>query len=160
MRDRRSPRRRLRYDVNRSMPSSSDPILLYDGICGLCNRLVQFVVRHDQADVFRLASLQSPLAAETLARHSTTAAALDTFYVVVGAGQPGQYLLARFQAVVFLLEKLGGPWKSLARLLRFVPRPLGDLLYHLIARNRYRMFGKFDACPLPDPRHRHKFLQV
>src|ERR1700683_2602977 len=86
------------------------PILLYDGVCGLCNRLNQFVLRHDRTGIFRFASLQSALAASILARHGANAADLDTVHVVVNPDQPDEYLLARSDAVIFVLKQLGGVW--------------------------------------------------
>jgi predicted DCC family thiol-disulfide oxidoreductase YuxK len=143
-----------------SMSANTKPILFYDGVCGLCNRLVQFTLRHDPNDVFRFARLQSPLAAGILGRHGETATDLDTFYVVSNAGEPGESILARSDAAIFVLKTLGGVWAMLGALWSVLPHPIRDALYNLIARNRYHIFGKFDACPLPDPRHQHKFLDV
>jgi predicted DCC family thiol-disulfide oxidoreductase YuxK len=137
---------------------SANPILLYDGVCGLCNRLVQFTLRHDHHDFFRFASLQSPLAVQLLARHGASAASLDTFYVVTHPQQPDEQLIARSDAVACVLRELGGPWCICGTLWKLLPRALRDALYNLVARNRYRIFGKLDTCPLPDPRHQHRFL--
>src|SRR5208337_2137115 len=86
-----------------SMPH---PILLYDGVCGLCNRLVQFILRRDGAGVFRFASLQSALAAGILGRHGADARDLNTVYVVVNYELPDERLLARSDAVIFVLKQL------------------------------------------------------
>jgi predicted DCC family thiol-disulfide oxidoreductase YuxK len=141
------------------MTPGANPILLYDGVCGLCNRLVQFTLRHDRTDVFRFASLQSARAEEILKRHGASAAELDTFYVVVDSGQPAEQLFARSDAVAYVLRELGGMWKICGGLWKLLPRALRDGLYNLVARNRYQIFGKLDACPLPDPRNRHRFLE-
>src|SRR5258706_16452898 len=85
----------------------SHPILLYDGVCGLCNRLVQFILRRDPGGVFRFASLQSPLAGRILARHGADATDLDTVYVVVNYDQNDEQLLPRSDAVIFILRNLG-----------------------------------------------------
>ena len=140
------------------MSESTSPILLYDGVCGLCNRLVQFVLRHDREDQFRFASLQSPIALEALARHGESASDLNTFYVALGCGEPEETLLARSEAVGYVLRALGGRWRVCGRLWMFFPQRLRDAFYNLVARNRYRIFGKLDICPVPDPRHRGKFL--
>ena len=142
-----------------SVPPSANPVLLYDGVCGLCNRLVQFILRHDDHDQFRFAALQSPLASRLLERHGASAANLDTFYIATNFDQAGEELLARSDAAVFVLQELGGGWRILGVIFRVLPRALRDAVYNLIARNRYKVFGKFDICPLPDPRHRHKFLE-
>jgi predicted DCC family thiol-disulfide oxidoreductase YuxK len=137
----------------------ANPILLYDGVCGLCNRLVQFTLRHDHSDVFRFASLQSAGAEEILKRHGASAADLDTFYVVADPGQPSEHLFARSDAVAYVLRELGAGWKFVAVLWKLLPRAVRDGLYNLVARHRYQIFGRFDVCRLPDPWVRHKFLE-
>ncbi len=135
-------------------------LLLYDGVCGLCDRLVQFVLRHDRADRFRFAALQSRLAAELLRGYGRDAADLDTVYVIVRYGEPAATrpaLLSKARAVLFVLAELGGIWR-LASVLRVLPRSLLDFGYDRIARRRYRWFGRLDACPLPTPATRAKFL--
>jgi predicted DCC family thiol-disulfide oxidoreductase YuxK len=135
------------------------PILLYDGVCGLCNRLVQFVLRRDPAGVFRFAALQSPLAERILARHGLDAGDLDTVYVVVNADQVDEILLPRSEAVIFVLKRLRFPfWRLTGFLLQLVPQALRSWGYGLVARRRYRMFGRYDACPLPTEDTRSRFL--
>ena len=136
---------------------SSNPIVLYDGVCGLCNRLVKFILKRDKGDRFRFASLQSDLASKVLQRHDRDPHDLDTVYVVVDYAQPTEHLLARSDAILFLLRKLGGIWK-LASLGNILPRAMRDAIYKLVARNRYRVFGKYESCMLPEPKHRTKFL--
>jgi predicted DCC family thiol-disulfide oxidoreductase YuxK len=105
----------------------SQPILLYDGVCGLCNRLTQFLLKRDRHDRLLFASLQSEFAAAILSRHGKDSHDLDTVYVVTDYEQPTEELLR---------------------------------LYHLVARNRYKVFGKHETCMLPEPKHRRKFLDV
>jgi len=173
-------------------PSNLDAhsILLYDGVCGLCNRMVQFVLRRDAAGVFRFASLQGELAEGILARHGLDASDLDTVYVVVNASTADEFLLARSDAVIFILQHLGaaelrsvrpglrpGPtlaaptsprastpalgslfWRVTAKLLQIVPRALREWGYKMVARKRYRIFGRYDTCPLPSQDTRERFL--
>ncbi len=141
------------------MPAPSNPIVLYDGVCGLCNRLVQFILRRDHDDQFRFASLQSPFVAEILQRHAL-APDLNTVYVVMDYQQPYEQLLARSSAILFVLQGLRYPWPLLAKVSHLMPRSLRDAIYNRIARNRYRVWGKYDICPLPNPKDRHKFLDV
>jgi predicted DCC family thiol-disulfide oxidoreductase YuxK len=140
------------------MVESANPILLYDGICGLCNRFVQFILKRDRNDRFRFAALQSDFAIEILARHGVNAADLDTVYLVSAYGQANESLLNRSAAAAATLAELGGIWSVASRFIRLTPQPLRDWGYNFVARNRYQVFGKYDFCPLPDPKDRHKFL--
>src|SRR5882672_11082079 len=137
----------------------SNPILLYDGVCGLCNRLTQFLLKRDRRDRLRFASLQSEFAAAILNRHGKDQHDLDTVYVVRDYEQPGEELLNRSDAILFLAKQLGGIW-SLAAVGKILPRWLRDRIYNLVARNRYQVFGKHETCMLPEPKHRGKFLDV
>jgi predicted DCC family thiol-disulfide oxidoreductase YuxK len=137
--------------------AKSNPIILYDGVCGLCNRLVQFVLKRDKRDRFRFASLQSDFAKKLLMRHGLDPHDLDTVYVVKNYGQTDEKLLARSDAILFLLRELGGIWR-LAFLGNILPRVVSDGMYELVARNRYRVFGKYESCVLPESKHRAKFL--
>jgi predicted DCC family thiol-disulfide oxidoreductase YuxK len=153
------------------------PILLYDGVCGLCNRLVQFILYRDRNATFRFAALQSPLAARILSSHGKDPADLDTVYVVLNHGpsaapgdpnetkapasassQPNESLIARSDAVLFILDQLGGIWSPIAFVLRAVPRSIRDWAYGFVARTRYRIFGRYDTCPLPTAVTRARFL--
>jgi predicted DCC family thiol-disulfide oxidoreductase YuxK len=136
----------------------SHPILLYDGVCGLCNRLVKFILRRDRKAVFRYASLQSALAATILARHGANPSDLDTVYVVVNHELANEYLLSRSDAVLFVLKQLPGLWSAAAFLLQLVPRFLRDAVYNVVARHRYRVFGRSEVCALPRDQDRARFL--
>jgi predicted DCC family thiol-disulfide oxidoreductase YuxK len=137
----------------------SNPIVLYDGVCGLCNRLVQFLLKHDRRDRLRYASLQSDFAADILTRNGANPHDLDTVYVVVNHGQKSERLLARSDAILTLGSELGGIW-SVAVAGKILPRAIRDTLYKLVARNRYRVFGKHESCMMPEGRYRWKFLDV
>jgi predicted DCC family thiol-disulfide oxidoreductase YuxK len=161
--------------------SIAHPILLYDGVCGLCNRLVQFILRRDPGGAFRFASLQSPLAGRILARHGADPGDLDTVYLVVNAELPDEQVLSRSDAVIFVLRHLGKAslrlagrakapvptqaratafWRVAGALLLVVPRTVRDWGYGVVARNRYRMFGRYDVCPLPSEDTRSRFLDL
>jgi predicted DCC family thiol-disulfide oxidoreductase YuxK len=133
-------------------------VILYDGVCGLCNRSVQFLLKRDKRGALRFASLQSDFAAKVLGRHGIDPTDLDTFHLVVNYEQPDERVLSRGDAVLRAWRELGGSWKTLATIAQVTPRALRDLIYNLIARNRYRVFGKYDTCMLPDPKQRHRFL--
>ena len=139
--------------------SGNNPIVLYDGVCGLCNRLVQFILKRDKHDRFRFASLQSSVGGEILRRHGANPLDLDTFYLVLDYDQPTEYLLARSDGIVYALTQLGGIWQ-IAGLGKAVPKAVRDVLYNFVARHRYQVFGKHESCMLPEPKHRAKFLDV
>ena len=137
--------------------SVSNPIVLYDGVCGLCNRGVQFLLRRDREDHLRFASLQSGFAAALLRKHWVDSRELDAIYVVVDYELATESLLARADAVLFLGREIGGVWNAV-RLLRILPKWARDKAYNLVASHRYRFFGKHESCPMPDERDRPKFL--
>jgi|SRR5271165_968083 len=143
------------------MPNSGpNPVILYDGVCGLCNRLIHFVLQHDSQDRFRFASLQSNFAAAILRRHQAAPANLDTVYVVLNHAQPEERLASRSDAAVVVLQELGGVWNVLSIALRVWPGWLRNWGYDGVARNRYRIFGKYDSCPMPSEKDRRKFLDL
>jgi len=132
--------------------AAAHPVVLFDGVCNLCHATVRFVLEHDRAGHFRFAPLQSELGRTLLGAHGLDADALDNVVLVDAAGAH-----VRSDAVLRILRELGAPWRWLAAL-RFLPRALRDRGYDWIARNRYRWFGKKDACPLPRPEWRDRFL--
>jgi predicted DCC family thiol-disulfide oxidoreductase YuxK len=136
-----------------------NPIVLYDGVCGLCNRLVQFLLRHDYRDRFRFASLQSEFSSKLLTKYGHDPHDLDTVYVVKDYSLPNERLLARSDAILYMLNQLGGIW-ILSGAGRVLPRALRDMAYKVVARNRYKVFGKHESCMLPEPQHRAKFLDL
>jgi predicted DCC family thiol-disulfide oxidoreductase YuxK len=134
-------------------------IILYDGVCGLCNGFVAFVWPRDRARRFRFAPLQGATARSILARHGRDATALDTVIVVLDPDTPAERLLDRAAAGLHVLAGLGGRWAVVARLLGWLPGPLLDLAYRMLATNRYRLFGRLDACPVPGPEQRERFIE-
>jgi predicted DCC family thiol-disulfide oxidoreductase YuxK len=139
--------------------TAAKPIVLYDGVCGLCNRLNQFLLKRDHRDRLRFASLQSDFAKSLLGHHGLDAGDLDTVYVTLDHGLLTERVLARSDAIVHVLGELGGVWK-LSAAAKILPRFIRDAIYNLVAGNRYRVFGKYETCMLPEPKHRSKFLEV
>lgn len=140
--------------------NDSKPIILYDGVCGLCNRLVQFLLKHDRDGRLQFASLQSDFADKVLSRHGLNAKDLDTVHVVENYDQQDERVLQRSDAILRAGRELGGFWSASSSIARVVPRPLRDLVYRFVATNRYRVFGKYDSCMLPDANQRSRFLDV
>jgi len=137
-----------------------NPIILYDGVCGLCNRLVQFLLNRDSRDRFRFASLQSEFAADILRRHNASPNDLDTMYVVLNYDLPGERIASRSDAAVVAFRELGGGWAALGAALQALPGWIRNWGYNLVARNRYRIFGRYDSCPIPSAKDRLKFLDL
>ena len=135
-----------------AMEPSAHPILLFDGVCNLCSGAVQFIIRRDHAGHFRFASLQSPLGEELLARFGIDRGVTDSVILV-----EGDRCYQESDAALRVARGMKGAWKALA-VLRVIPRPLRDAVYRLIARNRYRWFGKQESCWLPTPELRGRFL--
>ena len=140
-----------------SAPSPTT-IVFYDGVCGLCNRLNQFLLRRDRDARIRFAALQSPVARQLLAAHGLDPSDLDTVYVMANWNSGSERVLARSEAVLHALGQLGGPWRALARVGGVIPRPMADLVYRAVARSRYRIFGRYDRCQIPSPEWRKRFL--
>lgn len=132
-------------------------LVLYDGVCGFCNRSVGFILPRDRADRFRFAPLQGSVAREILGRHGKDPSRLDTVYLVVDWQGPGETILARSRAALAILRQLGGAWPALARVAGLVPAPILDVGYRLVARVRYRLFGRHDSCPVPRAEDLAKF---
>jgi predicted DCC family thiol-disulfide oxidoreductase YuxK len=133
-------------------------LVLYDGVCGLCNGIVRFVLKRDRQKQFRFASLQSPAAAIALTPFGRTPDDLATFYVL--PDYPGaSRLLAKSGAAFFLLNALGWPWKALG-VFALLPASMSNWIYDVVVRHRYRVFGRYDQCLLPRPDDRDRFLDV
>ena len=130
-------------------------LVLYDGVCGLCNRTVRFLLRIDRRRRLKFAPLQGEPAKEIVARHGVPDD-LDTFVLArVVAGR--EVVSVRSAAVLDALAAVGGVWR-LSAVFRLVPRPVRDRIYDWIAARRYRWFGKYDSCPTPRPEDRERFL--
>jgi predicted DCC family thiol-disulfide oxidoreductase YuxK len=132
-------------------------LVLYDGACGLCNRLLQFLLRHDHRAAFSFAALQSAVGQSIVRRSGGNAAGLTSVYVVADYRSARPRVFTRSDAVVFVASQLGWPWKA-AALMRRVPRAIRDRAYDGVARSRYRIFGRFDRCVVPGPEFRGRFV--
>ena len=131
--------------------TAEPPIIFFDGVCGLCNWFVDFVLPRDRRQTFRFSPLQGEMAREYLAAEE-----IEALKTVVLVDETGTY--RRSTAVLRVLRRLGGVWPAIAALLYVIPSPLRDIGYRLVAQNRYRIFGKKDACRMPTPDERARFL--
>jgi predicted DCC family thiol-disulfide oxidoreductase YuxK len=127
-------------------------IVVFDALCPLCSANARFILRHDRACRFRLASLQSAAGEGLYRRFGLDPADPDTMIVA-----EGERLYRDSEAVLAIARGLGAPW-SAALLIRAVPRPIRDGAYRWIARNRYRLFGRRETCWLPAPELRDRLL--
>lgn len=143
--------------------SSPDPqasgkhLILYDGVCGLCNRLNAFVLPRDPRGKFHFAPLQSETSRTILRRYGKDPDELNTFYIVSNYRSDSPVLLSKAQAAILVARELGGIWQ-LATIFGVLPVPLLNVFYDLIARYRYRIFGRYDACPIPSAEHKSRFV--
>lgn len=131
--------------------SATHPVLFFDGVCGLCNYYVDFVLKRDARGLFLFAPLQGSTAEATVSPEDRQH--LDSLVLLVKGR-----IFRKSAAVVRILWRLSPAWKFCGTLLWLIPLPLRDLGYTLVARNRYRLFGKKESCRLPKPEERARFL--
>jgi predicted DCC family thiol-disulfide oxidoreductase YuxK len=134
-------------------------LLLYDGECGFCHAAVQFVLARDSHGAFDFAALQSTAAAAMLTPFGGRPRELTTFYVLEDYQGTVPRLHSRSDAALSVASGLGWPWRAVT-LFRLLPRALRDPLYDLVARHRHVLLGPAEACIVPRPEHRARFLDV
>jgi len=139
------------------IPETGQHLLLFDGSCGLCESLVQFVLARDPAGIFHFAPLSSPQGRSIVARHGGDPDDVSTMYVVADYRTPEARPLTRSRAALFVLGALGWPWKAIT-LFGVLPTSLLDRVYDLVARNRYRVFGRREHCFMPRPEWQNRFI--
>ncbi len=128
-------------------------IILFDGVCNLCNAAIQYVIKHDKKDVFRFVSLQSDLG-QTILKHI----GIDTNNIdSIVLYEPGIAYYYKSNAALEIAKSLGG-FFNLGSLFRIIPTSIRNLIYDFIAQNRYKWYGKSDSCSIPTPELLSKFL--
>lgn len=130
-----------------------DRVVLFDGVCRLCNGWAKFLIRYDRARRFKLASVQSAQGQAILRFHGLPTDRFETMAYV-----EGPHLFVRSEALLRIVAQLPRPW-CWGRALRLVPAGLRDWLYDRVALNRYRLFGRYDSCLLPSADHARRFLE-
>lgn len=136
------------------MLEPGETVVLFDGVCKLCNGWARFLIRHDRQRRVRLATVQSPEGQALLAWAGLPLDEFDTMAVI-----RDQHYWVRSDAFFEVIDQLPVAWSPL-KLLRCFPRAFRDWCYDRIALNRYRIFGKFDACLMPDPDPQRRFLKA
>lgn len=129
------------------------PVILFDGVCGLCHRTVRFILARDRTALFRFAALQSDIGRSLAAARGIDATRLESI-VLIESSQAWQYATA----VRRIGSLLGGWTATLSALSACIPSSLLDRLYRRVARTRYARFGRYETCPLPDPQWSSRFL--
>lgn len=130
----------------------TSPVLLFDGVCNLCDASVQFIIDRDPRSRFRFASLQSDAGGRLARENGIDTRVLDTLVLI-----EGDRVSVKSDAALRVASLLGRPWSWIG-ILRIAPRPLRDAAYDVVARNRIRLFGRRDACRIPTPDLQARFL--
>jgi len=131
---------------------TSKYIVLFDGVCNLCNRSVQFIIRRDRKKKFLFGSLQGKTGQGYLRKYHLPTDQFHSFMLI-----EGNVLYTRSTAVLRMCKHLGRGWQLLYVFI-YIPQPIRDGVYSLIASNRYKLFGKKDQCRVPTPQERDRFL--
>jgi predicted DCC family thiol-disulfide oxidoreductase YuxK len=139
--------------------STNNPVMLYDGVCGFCNKSVQLILDHDKQGRMRFAALQSDYGKAVKARHPFLESIDSVVLLEHTPSEKEERVFVRSSAALRLASYLGGAWK-LFLVFYILPAPLRDFFYDLFAKHRYKFFGKYDACMLPDANVRSRFLDV
>ena len=129
-------------------------LILFDGVCNLCNGAVLYVIKRDKKDVFRFASLQSDLAHQFIKERGIDTNTTDSIILI----EPGVAYYTRSTAALEIAKEFGGIWNLLRPFHYILPVRLRDAIYDFVARNRYRWFGKKDSCMIPTPELRARFV--
>jgi predicted DCC family thiol-disulfide oxidoreductase YuxK len=131
----------------------NNKIILFDGVCNLCNNSVLFVIKRDKKDLFRYASLQSEIGQQLVRERGIDTSQVDSIILI----EPGVAYFTKSDAALEIAQDLGGLWK-LSSVFSWIPKSIRDVVYDFVARNRYKWFGKKEACMVPTPELRAKFL--
>lgn len=135
------------------MMRNDKKIILFDGVCNLCNNSVQFIIKRDKKDLFRYAALQSEVGQQLVQERGIDTSKVDSIILI----DPGVAYFTKSDAALEISKSFGGLW-GLLSVFSWVPTSIRNALYDLVARNRYKWFGKKEACMVPTPELKAKFL--
>ncbi|OKY25252.1 MULTISPECIES: thiol-disulfide oxidoreductase DCC family protein [Thalassotalea] len=133
---------------------ADDRVILFDGVCKLCNAWCQFIIKYDKQQHFKLCSVQSPEGQQILAHFNLATAHFDTMLYV-----EDNHYFDKSDAFFHVINKLGFPWRILS-VGKIIPKRIRNWLYDRIALNRYALFGQYDTCQLPNSESDHRFLSA
>lgn len=129
-------------------------IILFDGVCNLCNGAIQFIIKHDKSDQFRYAPLQSATGMKYLQQRNIDTAEIDSIILI----EPGVAYYTKSSAALKIGQDFGGLWRLLG-VFEWIPESISNFMYDIIAKNRYNWFGKKEECMIPTPELKAKFLE-
>jgi len=132
----------------------SKKIVLFDGVCNLCNNAIQHIIKRDEKDLFRFASLQSEIGIKLVSERNIDTSKIDSIILI----EPGIAYYVRSTAALKIWQHLKG-YRTLSTVLNLIPSGLRNIVYDFIARNRYKWYGKKDQCMIPTPELKAKFLE-
>ena len=128
-------------------------IVLFDGVCNLCNGAIQFIIKRDKMDTFRFAALQSDIGEKLITERGIDTSKVDSIILI----DPGVAYYTKSEAALEIGTELKG-YRTLSKILSLIPSSLSNIVYDLVARNRYKWYGKKEACMIPTPELQAKFL--
>jgi predicted DCC family thiol-disulfide oxidoreductase YuxK len=128
-------------------------IILFDGVCNLCNRSIQFIIKHDTKDEFRFATLQGEIGKSLIKDRNIDTSKVDSIILI----EPGVAYYIKSTAALKIGHSFGGIWKIIS-VLNLIPSRLRNIVYDFVARNRYKWYGKKDHCMVPTLEIKAKFL--
>lgn len=136
------------------MTGPEQRIILFDGVCNLCNRAVQFIIKRDKADRYRFSALQSEMGQKLTSERNIDTQKVDSIILI----EPGKAYYIKAAAALEIGKSFGGFWRVLG-LFEWVPPVIGNWIYDIVAKNRYRWFGRKDQCMVPTKELKAKFLE-
>ena len=131
----------------------NNKIILFDGVCNLCNSSVQYVIKRDKSNTYRFAALQSEIGKKLVEERGIDTSQIDSIILI----EPGVAYYTKSTAAIKIAQSFGGAWQ-LTSVFEWVPEKLRNWVYDYIAKNRYKWYGKKDSCMIPTPELKSKFL--
>tara|TARA_R110002033_G_scaffold41236_6_gene81836 strand:+ start:1349 stop:1765 length:417 start_codon:yes stop_codon:yes gene_type:complete len=133
--------------------NENNKIILFDGVCNLCNSSVQYVIRRDKSNAYRFAALQSEIGKKLVEERGIDTSQIDSIILI----EPGVAYYTKSTAALKIAQSFGGVWQ-LTSVFEWIPEKIRDWVYDYIAKNRYKWYGKKEVCMVPSPENNERFL--
>ena len=133
--------------------NENNKIILFDGVCNLCNSSVQYVIRRDKSNAYRFAALQSEIGKKLVEQRGIDTSQIDSIILI----EPGVAYYTKSTAALKIAQSFGGVWQ-LTSVFEWIPEKIRDWVYDYIAKNRYKWYGKKEVCMVPSPENNERFL--